>query len=126
MNTKKAIIYESSTGLIIKRITGTIDAIKSNCFEGESICYDYDEVSTYIVDDKPVLIQTKVSPEYLKAKLKVDRLKNLKESDWTQLPDVNLTPEQREAWSIYRQALRDYPSTVIDPSNPPPFPIKPI
>ena len=35
-----------------------------------------------------------------------DRL--LAESDWTQLPDA---PVDREAWAIYRQALRDFPAT---------------
>jgi hypothetical protein len=31
----------------------------------------------------------------------------LKDTDWTQLPDVPLTPEQKTAWATYRQALRD-------------------
>lgn len=35
-----------------------------------------------------------------------DRL--LVESDWTQLPDA---PVNRQAWAIYRQALRDFPKT---------------
>jgi len=29
------------------------------------------------------------------------------------------------AWLTYRQSLRDYPSTVVEPRNPPPFPLKP-
>jgi hypothetical protein len=33
----------------------------------------------------------------------------LAESDWTQLPDAPLTEAQREAWQVYRQALRDLP-----------------
>jgi len=27
--------------------------------------------------------------------------------DWTQLPDVDLTPAQVEQWRVYRQELRD-------------------
>jgi len=34
----------------------------------------------------------------------------LQSSDWTQLPDVPLTDEQRAAWVTYRQELRDVPS----------------
>ena len=34
----------------------------------------------------------------------------LQSSDWTQLPDVPLTNEQRAAWVTYRQELRDVPS----------------
>lgn len=36
--------------------------------------------------------------------------------DWTQLPDSPLTVEQKTSWATYRQALRDFPST-IDPST---------
>lgn len=32
--------------------------------------------------------------------------------DWTQLPDAPLTAEQKAAWAIYRQALRDVPATA--------------
>ncbi len=35
----------------------------------------------------------------------------LVESDWTQMPDVPLTAEQRQAWRKYRQELRDLPQT---------------
>lgn len=36
--------------------------------------------------------------------------------DWTQLPDSPLTAEQKEAWTDYRQALRDLPDnyTTVD------------
>lgn len=40
----------------------------------------------------------------------------LKDSDWTQLPDVVLTVEQKLAWSAYRQSLRDIPQNFLDPS----------
>ena len=35
----------------------------------------------------------------------------LRESDWTQLPDV-YSDEKKQEWAIYRQALRDLPSTA--------------
>lgn len=38
----------------------------------------------------------------------------LKESDWTQMPDVQLP--NKEAWAIYRQALRDI-TNQLDPFN---------
>ncbi len=41
-----------------------------------------------------------------------DRL--LAASDWTQFADAPLTDDQREAWRIYRQALRDLPETTTD------------
>jgi hypothetical protein len=47
----------------------------------------------------------------------------LQSSDWTQLPDVPLTAEQKAAWAAYRQALRDLPDVpnVVFPT-PPVFP----
>lgn len=41
-----------------------------------------------------------------------NRDKLLLESDWTQLQDAPLTEEQRQAWAVYRQSLRDLPATV--------------
>ncbi|WP_394443896.1 tail fiber assembly protein [Sulfitobacter sp. M23508] len=35
-------------------------------------------------------------------------------SDWTQVPDSPHTPEQRQAWKEYRQALRDLPENIED------------
>ena len=29
------------------------------------------------------------------------------QSDWTQLPDVDLTTAEKDRWKVYRQALRD-------------------
>ncbi len=34
----------------------------------------------------------------------------LRSSDWTQMPDSPLSDEQRAAWAVYRQALRDAPA----------------
>lgn len=31
----------------------------------------------------------------------------LQATDWTQLPDVDLTQEQKNAWAAYRQLLRE-------------------
>lgn len=48
----------------------------------------------------------------------------LYKSDWTQIPNNPLTPEQQQAWAVYRQELRDvtsqsgYPFNVIWPTPP--------
>ncbi len=52
------------------------------------------------------------------------RAQMLRSSDWTQLPDVPMTLEQRTQWATYRQALRDitaqpgYPFNIIWPTPP--------
>jgi hypothetical protein len=43
------------------------------------------------------------------------RNKKLTECDWTQTLDAPLTEEQKTAWKIYRQALRDLTKNITDP-----------
>ena len=37
--------------------------------------------------------------------------------DWTQFPTSPLSPEKKEEWNIYRQALRDLPANTPDPTD---------
>ena len=48
------------------------------------------------------------------AAIRAVRTKLLADCDWTQIPDVPLTDEQRKAWQEYRQALRDIPQQLGD------------
>lgn len=57
--------------------------------------------------------------------LRLQRNGKLSACDWTQLPDVPLTPTQVTDWRTYRQQLRDYMGTVTDPFNPPAWPVPP-
>lgn len=50
-------------------------------------------------------------PDYILDVLRDWRRLALKESDWSQLPDVKLTQDKLLAWTTYRQALRDLPDT---------------
>lgn len=44
------------------------------------------------------------------AEVRWQRNRKLTETDWTQIADAPLTQDQRTAWTVYRQALRDVPS----------------
>lgn len=55
------------------------------------------------------------------SKLRLERNRLLLESDFSQLPDVNI---DQTAWAVYRQALRDLPDNTVDPRNPD-WPIRP-
>ena len=53
----------------------------------------------------------------------VQRNSKLYACDWTQLPDVPLTPAQVEQWRVYRQELRDVtnqpdPFNIVWPTPP--------
>lgn len=61
------------------------------------------------------------TPETQWELVKIERLRKLQASDWTQLPDVPLAI--KEAWATYRQALRDItnqpdPFNIIWPEPP--------
>lgn len=49
--------------------------------------------------------------------IRAQRDLELTSCDWTQLPDTSLTVEQKEAWAVYRQALRDITDQVGFPDN---------
>ena len=44
-------------------------------------------------------------------RIRLERGEKLTATDWTQIPDNSLTPEKRNEWLLYRQALRDIPNT---------------
>ncbi len=54
------------------------------------------------------------TPEQAWSDIRTDRDDLLLKSDWTQLPDVPLAT--KEAWAVYRQALRDI-TNQPDPFN---------
>ena len=52
------------------------------------------------------------------ADLRTARNFRLTACDWTQLGDAQLTGAKVTEWQIYRQVLRDLPSTTLDPAQP--------
>lgn len=75
-----------------------------------------DDPSIAVTHDQLVARRAEVGPILEWGRLRFLRNKKLTESDWTQAPDV--PTETRAAWTTYRQALRDLPSTTTDPRNP--------
>lgn len=51
-------------------------------------------------------------------RLRAERARRLAGTDWTVVADARTLQPHRGAWLAYRQALRDFPSTVVDPRNP--------
>ena len=71
-------------------------------------------------EPEPVLPEPEPEPE--PEPLTWDSIRNernflLTQSDWTQLADAPLTAEQKNAWTAYRQALRDVPSSFSTPEE---------
>ncbi len=59
----------------------------------------------------------KHDPENRWAAIRIVRDRLLAECDWTQIPDVPLTEDERSAWQAYRHALRDIPQDYSTPDD---------
>lgn len=126
-------VYKTATGQIIK--TGYVSEgdIALQAGEGETaIAKPSQPGQDWVVDGLVVPLPNKPAGDYVfdyTAKEWVPDLerasydaitkrnKLLYESDWTQIPNAPLTPEQVEQWAVYRQALRDVPQQEGFPMN---------
>jgi hypothetical protein len=62
--------------------------------------------------------------EWLIERMKDQRNLLLMQSDWTQVVDSPLSDSKKAEWAVYRQTLRDFPSTWV-PADTCDFPDKP-
>jgi hypothetical protein len=78
----------------------------------------------WVVTDKSV-DEVETAKQSTLSGLRLTRDGELQACDYTQLSDVPLTTAKKAEWATYRQQLRDYMGAVIDPFNPPAWPIPP-
>jgi Phage tail assembly chaperone protein len=133
-------IYDKYTGKIERVVTCSLEAIKLQ-FNAESqniVVGNFSDVDFYIEGGVPKAIGLSPSkfhvfdytikqwvdprtPETEWPLIRTERDRRLAASDWTQLPDVSLAT--KEAWTVYRQALRDVtlqpdPFNIVWPTPP--------
>lgn len=126
---------------IYKVLTGQIDRVVVVPFDMLSLQFDpathaalegsFDDSAYYVEAGVPVALPLKPSEHHILDYtikqwidprtpatewpiVRSERDRRLQASDWTQLPDVPLST--KEAWAIYRQALRDI-TLQPDPFN---------
>lgn len=78
---------------------------------------------THIIENKSAA-DIASSEELMLQMVREQRNTKLRNTDWTQLADAPITLAQKAAWTVYRQALRDFPAIVqldniVWPSVPP-------
>jgi len=107
---KRFIIY-SSNGVILR--TGTCpDEVFALQRSGDELIMEgvADDATQRIVDGE-VVAKPDLTDEEKTARVMLEVRQNrdaaLSSSDWTQVTDSPLTAEQRSAWQMYRQTLRD-------------------
>lgn len=88
---------------------GSAWSVVENEYKGISIASGED-VPTF---DECEAAWEKIKRDVLMRPIRTERDRLLAESDWTQVPDA---PVDAKAWAKYRQALRDLPATIKDPT----------
>jgi hypothetical protein len=81
-----------------------------------AISYEYfDEYGEYypVLPDGADVEERPLTEAQAMQALRTERNLRLVNSDYTQLPDVNLTEAQVEAWRVYRQELRDITENIV-------------
>ena len=111
-------IYDTSTGIILRNVSGLGD-ITNNVKSGESYIegiYSTDKFT--VVDGVAVTKSSEAITQQNKTQAIIDlrsyRDAMLNSSDWTQTIDSPLSDTKKAEWATYRQALRDLPSNYTD------------
>jgi hypothetical protein len=74
------------------------------------------EDGTVALVEDPVKVQSRLDATW--TALRAERNARLAACDWTQLVDAHLSQDKKDAWAAYRQALRDLPDVISDPTAP--------
>lgn len=105
----KELIFETADDVIMTKYQHLSDEISISAKDGKwykkAIVVDGDDNYKAFVDGQ------------LNFDARNTRLIKLYQSDWTQLSDCQLSPEKKEEWKVYRQALRDITSDPAFPSH---------
>ena len=109
--------YSDATGNLID-ITVTLDSV------GQTVRYTCSQTDSVLMSQE--LFQRCKAGEFgaitafvhdttaEMAILRGHRDQLLSDCDWTQLPDAGLTQPEKDAWTQYRQALRDLPANTTN------------
>jgi len=105
-------VYNIETGKIRAQFNGESLAV-ANIHDGEAYTDVFCDFNSHIivdgeaVDAPPIPVDPQAVARRMRKYL-------LDSSDWTQVSDNQLTEEEKANWASYRQALRDFPQTVVD------------
>lgn len=122
---KSYVIYDTTTGYVIKTVTGSERLAQLNTKDGQAYIEGRVTEPDKMVVDGEIVDRPKTEEELYReavGQVLMRRSAELNGSDWTQITDVPLA--NKEAWATYRQALRDitaqegYPFNVIWPTPP--------
>lgn len=114
-------IYDSETGSIKRTIKIDEDLLEINVHDGESyvVGESDNKLDTHYINGEFTGAPTQEELDEIALQqswidFRYHRDLRLTQSDWTVSED---SPVDKEAWKTYRQALRDLPENVTDPTD---------
>ena len=102
----------------------TLEELLSDSYIGCRYETTFDSIEVFGDVEKPSFEVFRAKYDDLKNRvvpfeeLRLERSYKLSNSDWTVGNDSPLSPEKKQEWLNYRQALRDLPTNTEDPENP--------
>ena len=117
-----AFVYVAkSSGVIIGSRPDYVEDVRYECLpvpEGLTVT----TLMAVLADDGSITLQADPAKVAQKTQtawtaLRTERNARLAASDYTQLQDAHLSAEKKSAWADYRQALRDLPDEITDPTQ---------
>ena len=105
-------IYELTNPERVLNVDENVDNIDSNMYGYVQVPSELEQYSPYfsVIDNQ---VEYTPSKEDDAKRVRTTRNGLLEDSDWTQLPDVQLSADELTSWKQYRQELRDWPSIYI-------------
>lgn len=119
-----------------KRLLDTLAELEARENPITVVPLDAAQLAQKKTDDQAAAAAADAQRQRAIVELRMQRDRWLAQTDALMLPDAALPSDMPQAvkdavaanrakWATFRQQLRDYPSTVTDPLNPPAFPTQP-
>lgn len=101
----------------------SVELAHDETYNGTNLVIGQNEVIEYQLKRPKTQSEINIDDLNLWGNIRSRRDIELKESDWTQLPDSPLSSDKKNEWRVYRQELRDItnqsdPKDIIWPTKP--------
>lgn len=112
---KNYIVYDDDGVIIRTGVCPEADIALQGNNVIEGVCDD--DVNYKVIDGELTYSPKLPTVDEVQSAIRKERNIRLSQSDWTQMPDAPLSPEQKQQWATYRQQLRDLPSLYSTETN---------
>ena len=111
-------IYDTTTGNIKRRVSCHPSIAQDQVEQDEELFLNCPDAATHIINDIPLAAPSTADDLLAPIRTRRNDLLNIADTIYCNAERWSaMSAEQRQAWSAYKQVLRDFPATC-DPNNP--------